>query len=94
MSKLEEKIDAYMAAREDVLVARRDVVAIDVEIENARKHMVELQAVKESRSQLAHLAVRRYVEIANALPPLIHSEVAGIAGKQLTQPPNEAEAAQ
>lgn len=85
MSKLDDTVDLYSKARTAVRDARRDVVAIDTEIANAREHLKALEHVKSQRIATAHAAVRRFVELANELPPLIHSEVAGIAGASAKQ---------
>ena len=80
MSALEDRFTEYRAAREAVLEARRGVTAADVEIDNAAKRLEELAHVRDQRIAEARKAVRRFVELANQLPPLVHSEVAGIAG--------------
>jgi hypothetical protein len=67
-----------------VLTTRREIIACDVELNNACLRVDELEAARQRRVDAARAAVRRFVEIANALPPLIHSEVAGIAGREGT----------
>lgn len=80
MSALEDRFTEYKVAREAVLAARREITAVDVEIENAAQRLEQLAHARDERVNAAHKAVRRFVEVANQLPPLVHSEVAGIAG--------------
>jgi phosphoribosylformylglycinamidine (FGAM) synthase-like enzyme len=90
LSALEDRFTEYREARAAVLEARRNITAADVEIENAAQRLEELAHVRDERIAEARKAVARFVEVANQLPPLVHSEVAGIAGKPETLARDEA----